>query len=207
MVSVSLSACTDDLCCVTLRFRDAKLDDVPVIAGLQNAASGALTDRFGEGPWSGLTSERGVELSLRHSRVRVGRMDRKVVTVLRLATKKPWAIDVTYFTPVRLPLYLTGMAVSVAHMGQGFGREALDDAAKVARDWPADAIRLDAYHGAGGAGGFYKKCGYAWRGDVSYKGTPLLYYELLLATKAGHVETRKPAPIPVRPGVGVLKHG
>ena len=165
---------------MTVRFRDARLDDVPVIAGLENAASGALTARFGAGPWSGLTNERGAELGLRHARVRVGIVDRRVVTVLRLATKKPWAIDVAYFTPVKLPLYLTGMAVGVAHMGKGLGRKALEDAANVARQWPADAIRLDAYDGAGGAGGFYEKCGFSPRGRVVYKGTPLLYFELLL---------------------------
>jgi GNAT superfamily N-acetyltransferase len=165
---------------VNLKFRDAKLEDVPVITGLQNAASGSLTARFGDGPWSGLTNERGTEIGLRHARVRVGRIDRRIVTVLRLASKKPWAIEVAYFTPVRLPLYLTGMAVSVAHMGKGLGREALEDAAKIAREWPADAIRLDAYEGAGGASEFYKKCGFSSRGRAVYKGTPLLYFELLL---------------------------
>src|SRR5262245_26205515 len=132
---------------MALKFRDAKIDDVPVIAGLHNAAAGALTTRFGHGPWSGLTTERGIELGLQHARVRVGRLDKRIVTVLRLARKKPWAIDIEYFTPVKSPLYLTGMAVSVAHQGKGLGREALDDAARVAREWPADAIRLDAWDG------------------------------------------------------------
>jgi GNAT superfamily N-acetyltransferase len=165
---------------MTLKFRDARLEDVAVITGLENAASGALTARFGEGPWSGLTNERSAERGVQQSRVRVGCLERRIVTVLRLATRKPWAIDVAYFTPVKVPLYLTGMAVSVAQMGKGLGREALEDAASVARAWPADAIRLDAYDGAGGAGGFYVKCGYAPRGRVVYKGTPLLYFELLI---------------------------
>jgi GNAT superfamily N-acetyltransferase len=99
--------------------------------------------------------------------------------VLRLATKKPWAIDVGYFTPVKRPLYLTGMAVSVPHQGRGLGRQALDDARAVLRDWPGDAIRLDAYDAKAGAGGFYASCGYRERGRVIYKGNPLVYYELL----------------------------
>jgi GNAT superfamily N-acetyltransferase len=103
-----------------------------------------------------------------------------VLTVLRLAKTKPWAIDVAYFTPVKRPLYLTGMAISVAHQGHGLGRLALEDAAAVAREWPADAIRLDAYDADAGAGGFYAKCGFEERGRVVYRGTPLLYYELLL---------------------------
>jgi len=70
-----------------LTFRDATLKDVPIIAGLHNAAAGALTARFGEGHWSSLTTERGAAAGQRHSRVRVGRSGKRVLTVLRLATK------------------------------------------------------------------------------------------------------------------------
>jgi GNAT superfamily N-acetyltransferase len=165
---------------VELTFRDATADDAPVIAALQNAAAGALTARFGTGHWSSLVTERGAVLSQRHARVRVGRRGGRILTVLRLATKKPWAIDVSYFTPVTRPLYLTGMAVSVAHQGQGLGRLALDDARRVAAAWPTDAIRLDSYDAEAGAGPFYAKCGFRERGRVVYKGDPLVYYELLL---------------------------
>ena len=165
---------------MSLKFRDATPDDVAVIAGLQNAAAGALTARFGPGRWSSLVNERGMALAQRHARVRVGRDGRHILTVLRLAPKKPWAIDVSYFTPVRRPLYLTGMAVSVAHQGQGLGSLALADACAIAHRWPADAIRLDAYDAKAGAGGFYTRCGFTERGRVVYKGDPLVYYERLL---------------------------
>lgn len=163
-----------------MRFRDATSDDVAAIAGLHNAAAGALTARHGPGPWSALATERGAMLALRHSRIRVGRDGKRIVTVLRLATKKPWAIDVSYFTPVKRPLYLTGMTVSVAHQGQGLGRLALEDAAAVARGWPADVIRLDAFDAGAGAGRFYTRCGFTERGRVVYKGDPLIYFERLL---------------------------
>ena len=163
-----------------MKFRDATKDDVAVIAGLQNAAAGALTARFGIGHWSSLSTERGAELALRHSRVRVGRSGRRILSVLRLAKKKPWAIDVSYFTPVKRPLYLTGLAVSVAHQGQGLGRQAMEDACEIARSWPADSIRLDSYDAPAGAGDFYLKCGFKERGRVVYRGDPLVYYELLL---------------------------
>jgi ribosomal protein S18 acetylase RimI-like enzyme len=127
---------------VPLKFRDATLDDVAAIAGLQNAAPGALT-----------------ALAQRHARVRIGRDGKRILTVLRLATKKPWAVDVSYFTPVRRPLYLTGMAVSVAHQGHGLGSMALEDGCTIAEEWPADAIRLDAYDANAGAGGFYARGG------------------------------------------------
>jgi GNAT superfamily N-acetyltransferase len=165
---------------VRLTFRDATASDVPVIAGLHNAAAGALTARFGEGRWSSLVTERGVLTALRHARVRLGRSGKRVLTVLRLAAKKPWAIDGSYFTPVRRPVYLTNMTVSVTHQGEGLGRLALEDARRVTLGWPADAIRLDAYDAVAGAGTFYAKCGYTPRGRVVYKGNPLVYYELLL---------------------------
>ncbi|MEO7502619.1 MAG: GNAT family N-acetyltransferase [Gemmatimonadaceae bacterium] len=85
-----------------------------------------------------------------------------------------------YFTPVKRPLYLTGMAVSVAHQGKGLGRLAIEDACAVARAWPADAIRLDAYDAEAGAGEFYAKCGLQERGRIIYKTDPLVYYELVL---------------------------
>jgi GNAT superfamily N-acetyltransferase len=163
-----------------LKFRDATPDDAPVLAALQNAAAGALTAQFGEGHWSSFVTERGTLLAQRHARARVGCSGKRLLTVLRLATKKPWAINVSYFTPVKRPLYLTGMAVSVAHQGQGLGRLALEDARAVASAWPADAIRLDAYDAEEGAGPFYARCGFRERGRVVYKGTPLVYYELLL---------------------------
>ena len=163
-----------------VKFRDAVATDVPRIAALHNAAAGALTARFGEGHWSGLISERAATHSLRHARVRVGVLDKQILAVLRLATKKPWAIDVSYFTPVKRPLYLTGMTVAVSHQGQGLGRLAIQDAMAVACNWPADAIRLDAYDSHAGAGHFYTKCGFVNRGQVVYKGNPLEYYEFLL---------------------------
>jgi GNAT superfamily N-acetyltransferase len=163
-----------------LRFRDATLDDVPAIAGLQNAGAGALTARFGVGHWSSLVTERHATLAQRHARVRLGSSGKRVLTAVRLATKKPWAIDVSFFTPVKRPLYLTGLAVSVAHQGQGLGRLAIEDACVVARSWPADAIRLDAYDAPAGAGNFYMKCGFKERGRVVYRADPLIYYELLL---------------------------
>jgi len=164
-----------------LTFRDATLKDVPTITALHNAAAGALTARFGEGHWSSLATERGTAAAQRHSRVRVGKSGKRILTVLRLATKKPWAIDVSYFTPVKRPLYLTGMTVAVTHQGQGLGRLALEDSIQVARNWPADAIRLDAYDSDAGAGAFYARCGFLERGRAVYKGDPLVYYELLLA--------------------------
>ena len=117
---------------------------------------------------------------IKDSRVVVVRNDGPIVGVLRLETKKPWAIDKSYFAPVRCALYLLDMAVDPAVQRQGIGRRLLDDAVLAAKAWPADSIRLDAYDHPAGAGGFYARCGFKVVGRVTYKGTPLVYYEMLL---------------------------
>ncbi len=123
---------------------------------------------------------KGVLHSLRTSRTLVVRRGPDIVATLRLVTKKPWAIDTKYFTPVKRPLYLLDMAVAPALQRQGVGRELLAAATPVARAWPADAIRLDAYDAPAGAGRFYERCGYREAGRAVYRKTPLIYYELVL---------------------------
>lgn len=159
---------------------DATKQDVAAIVALQTATAQRLTADFGDGHWSHLPTERGVLRSMRESRVFVARDPAGIIATLRLTTKKPWAIDRSYFTVVKRPLYLLDMAVDVSMQRQGIGRQCMDDAARVAREWPADAIRLDAYDAAAGAGDFYAKCGYQARGSFTYRLVPLLYYELLL---------------------------
>jgi len=163
-----------------LTFGDATDADAGALTALQAEAAADLTARFGTGHWSHAGAVRRIEAVPGRVRVRVGRYRGKVVTALRLQTRKPWAIDVAYFTPVPRPLYLTGMVVAVSRQRAGLGRAALADAHDVAKAWPADAIRLDAYDAVAGAGAFYSKCGYGERGRVAYKGTPLVYYEHLL---------------------------
>jgi GNAT superfamily N-acetyltransferase len=159
---------------------DATKDDVAAIAALQTATARRLTADFGDGHWSHLPTERGVLRSMRESRVFVARCPSGIMATLRLATKKPWAIDRSYFTVVPRPLYLLDMAVDVSMQRNGIGRQCMDEAARLAREWPGDAIRLDAYDAPAGAGAFYAKCGYLPRGAVTFRIVPLLYFELLL---------------------------
>jgi GNAT superfamily N-acetyltransferase len=163
-----------------LRFATAADADAAAIAALRTAVAERLTQDFGPGHWSGAVTEKTVLRSVRSSRVIIARKGGEIVGTLRLATKKPWAIDAKYFTQVRRPLYLTDMAVDPAVQRAGIGRQLLQEAGALATAWPADAIRLDSYDAAAGAGPFYAKCGLREVGRVTYRGTPLIYFERVL---------------------------
>lgn len=166
---------------MTLTFTDARDDDLAELQALHAAAAADLTARFGVGAWSRDGFGKRLDVVPGRSRVRVGRLGGRIVSSLRLQTRKPWSIDPAYFTPVRRPLYLVGMVVAVPRQRRGIGRAALEDARAVALEWGADAIRLDAYDAAAGAGPFYLRCGWADRGRATYRGQPHVYCELLLA--------------------------
>jgi GNAT superfamily N-acetyltransferase len=160
----------------------ARESDAAELALLRTAVADDLTRRFGPGHWSAAVTERGELRSIETSRVLIARdATGVIIATLRLATKKPWAIDKDYFAAVRRPLYLTDMAVVPGLQRRGTGRRILDEAKAVAAAWPADAIRLDAYDAAAGAAPFYSKCGFREVGRVTYRGVPLVYFELLLS--------------------------
>ena len=153
----------------------------PAIAALRNAAADHLTKQYGKGYGSGQCSDRGVRGDMqRGGAVYVARIGRTLVGTMTLGTRKPWAIDPLYFAASRAPLYLTNMAVAPEHQRSGVGRALLEEAARIAPQWPADAIRLDAFDADSGAGPFYAKCGFRAVGRKSYRTVPLIYYELLL---------------------------
>ncbi len=110
----------------------------------------------------------------------VARLGRTIVGTMVLGTRKPWAIDPAYFTPVARPLYLTGMAVHPAHQRKGIGRAMIHQSVRIAREWPAAAIRLDAFEGPAGAWPFYAKCGMREVGRRTYRTSPLVYFEIIL---------------------------
>ena len=165
---------------IRLSFSEASEADAAAIATLRAATAAHLTERFGRGHWSGEATERGVIAGMHDARIWLARRGSSFVGTFRLSTVKPWAIDPSYFAPVRTPLYLTDMAVRPDLHGRGLGRRCLAKAVEVASAWPAEAIRLDAYDDEAGAGGFYEKCDFHEVGRVSYRGVPLVYYERLI---------------------------
>ena len=166
---------------MNISFSFAVAADAPAIAALHNATSAALFKRFGPGHWENTVSERGVVLGISTtSKIIIARLYDKIVGTCRLATKKPWAIDAAYFTPVSHVLYLVDMAVAPHAQCHGIGRQLIAEALRITAAWPAGAIRLDAYDADAGAGGFYQKCGFIEKGRVTYRSVPLVYYEYML---------------------------
>ncbi len=161
---------------VKLSIRAAVAADAAEIAELRVAAANDLTQRFGKGFWSSTATEKGVLLAMKQGKVLIATKAGTIVGTLALSTKKPWAIDVSYFSKARTPIYLTSMAVEPKLQGQGVGREMLVSAGEIVRSWPGHAIRLDAFDAEAGAGRFYENCGYVERGREVFRGVPLIYY-------------------------------
>jgi GNAT superfamily N-acetyltransferase len=165
-----------------VRLVEATPDDVEALVDLHVRVARDLTRRHGRGHWSGEPTVRGILWHLRISRIFVVKGRGRLLATFRLSTRKPWAIDPAYFTAVRRPLYLVDMAVDPAKQRLGLGYACMTRVPAIARAWPADAVRLDAYDAPAGAGGFYARCGYRERGRVTYRGVPLIYFEHVLPT-------------------------
>ena len=162
----------------TSRFLEvATLRDAAAVAALRCATADRLTAEHGEGPWSGQTSATGMRSAMARAVVYVHRERGAIVATFALSPRKPWAIDPAYFTAARVPLYLTSMAVRPDRQRAGLGRRCMRELPRIARDWGADAVRLDAYDAPAGAGGFYAACGMRESGRVVYRRAPLVYYE------------------------------
>lgn len=154
--------------------------DAGAITAIRRSTSEQLTIQYGHGHWSSCPTERSVLRDIEKSRVLVARSGGVIVGTLGLDTKKPWAIDLKYFTVVPCAVYLRNMAVTPHFQRRGIGRYLLSQARATAKARPSHAIRLDAYDADAGAGKFYAKCGFREVGRAAYRSTPLVYYEMLL---------------------------
>ena len=157
--------------------------DVADLLSLHTAVNERLIAQYGNGFWVSRLTEKSALFAMRNSSVYIARSEGRLIATLTLATKKPWAINENarkYFASSKRPLYLTAMAVHPDVQRLGIGRLCLEEARRIAVEWPCDAIRLDAYDTEAGAGEFYRKCGFREVGRAAYRGTPLIYYEMLL---------------------------
>ena len=164
----------------------AALADVTSIAALRVAVAAKLTYDFGKGPWSsGGTWKRVscIQCAIQ-TYLSAGRRE-KIIGVLELGIKKPWAIatSLCHFTVCNRPLYLAGMAVAP---GTSAPRHWPRDAGSRTDDCSQMACRtlsclLTAhFHAAAGAGEFYAKCDFQEMGRITYRNAPPIYYEQLL---------------------------
>jgi ribosomal protein S18 acetylase RimI-like enzyme len=165
------------------RLETATLADAAAIAAVRMASARDLTARFGSGTWSFVAeSEGGVQMDMLTSHILIARTEGTIVATLRLSRRSPWLGTVDFFTPAERPLYLTSMAVAPKSQRRGIGQACLEEVKRIAGNWDADAIRLDAYDAKAGAGEFYRKCGYREVRRAAYNGTRLIYFEQLLPT-------------------------
>jgi ribosomal protein S18 acetylase RimI-like enzyme len=157
----------------------ANAEDVKALAAMRAAIAHDMTARFGDGAWSAVPGKVTVMKQMRASRVLVARRDAKVVGTVRLAAARPLAFDSAAFTPVNQALYVLGLAVAPQMRNQGLGRALMDAAKEAASSSGVDALWLDAYDHAAGAGPFYEKCGFRHVGRTTLNDQPLFYYEWL----------------------------
>jgi len=165
---------------MTLSFGFASENDIPALLRLRLAVDADQARHFGADRWTTTINEKSVTRALNTSRVLIARQHRRIVGTLRMETKKPWAIDLSYFTPVAQAVYLHDVNVDPQLQRSGVGRQLIERAKVVARESLVDAIRLDAYDGASGGGPFYAKCGFAEVGRAVYRRVPLVYFEFLV---------------------------
>lgn len=154
--------------------------DVADLLSLHAAVNERLITQYGNGFRISRFTEKGAHFAMRNSSVYIARSEGRLIATVTLATKKPWAIDKKYFAESKRPLYLTAMAVHPDMQRRGIGRSCVEEARRIALEWPCDAIRLDAYDTAAGAGEFYRKCGFREVGRAIYRLAPLIYFEMPL---------------------------
>lgn len=160
-----------------LTLSTAALSDAQELVCLKRAVFDDFRDRFGAGHWPATDKLSSFEKSINSSTILIAKEQGAVLGMLRLSNKKPWAIDLAYFEPVPVAMYLTDMAVLPSRQHAGIGTRLLEFATTVSREKGAGAIRLDAYNSISGAGDFYLKCGFEERGQSTYRGTALRYFE------------------------------
>ena len=160
-----------------LSFRFATDADVRELLELELAIDADQAERFGDDRYRTTLNEKSVARSLASSRTVVATRRGRIVATVRMETKKPWAIDLSYFTPACKAVYLHNVNVHPELQRSGIGRQLMERVKEVAQEWPVDVIRLDAYDGPSGAGPFYRKCGFKKLGRAVYRSVPLIYYE------------------------------
>jgi GNAT superfamily N-acetyltransferase len=164
-----------------VKLRPAQADDVSRVRAIITAAASDLTARFGEGHWSHVRAAETLRKYVEQGTLYLIERDAALVGTLRLTDRKiPFYRGEWFANPKAETGYLLDMAIDPAHQRRGIGRQAMTLAEDHARVRRLQAIRLDAYSGPAGAGGFYRKCGYRLTHRGEFNGVALEYFETLL---------------------------
>ena len=158
----------------------ASASDAEEIAELRNKVAADLAGKSGSRDGGRRTTARGVLYDLRHGHIAIARHKGGIVASLVLVKKKPWAIDVSYFTPVKSQFYVLNMNVDPALQRRGIGSRLMAFTKETAKLRGVDAIRLDAFENSPWAVAFYPACGFAERGRTVFRTARLVYFECLL---------------------------
>jgi L-amino acid N-acyltransferase len=153
--------------------------DAPALVSLRAAVARDMTQQYGKGQWSTMPSKSVVLRQLRASRVLVAREGGQVLGSVRLATPNVPAIEAGGFTAVDSALYMLGLAVAPNARERGIARALVEAAKEIVRGQSIQALWLDVYDHAAGAGPFYRKCGFRAVGGTRDGEVPLVYYEWL----------------------------
>lgn len=155
------------------------MDDVAALMKLRAEVARDMSDRFGKGGWSSVPTKADIVRQLRASHVLVAREGAEVVGTVRLAPVQPGIIDTSAFTPVSTAIYVLGLAVAVHRRNFAIGHSLMNATKDFAQKSSANALWLDAYDHAAGAGPFYERCGFRRCGKKPHGSIDLWLYEWL----------------------------
>src|SRR3954469_11466149 len=81
------------VCRMVLELVAATEGDVAGVFALKRAVAEHLTERYGKGPWSPFGTIKGTASAVRSPTLWLLKEGEAVIAMLRLASRKPWAID------------------------------------------------------------------------------------------------------------------
>ncbi len=145
---------------------------------LRNACADDLSRRYGAGPWSSHGHAITMRALARERCVLVAQRTGRSVATMTLGTECPRVHRPEWFAkPTSKACYLTGLYVSPDEQGRGVGTWMMAQADRIAQTWSCAALRFDAYKGPAGAVPFYRRLGYASRGQFEVAGVWLELFE------------------------------